>query len=109
MDSEKSLLQQIRDREQEFTLKIETAKRETEAEIAAAYQQVDTIITEAGQRKKAAAEALLHEETATTGAEIDRIKKEAAVRVDVARKNGERHLPSAVEKIVGYVTSIQPG
>jgi vacuolar-type H+-ATPase subunit H len=106
MDSEKSLLQQIRDREQEFAIKIETAKRETEAEIAAAYQQADTIITEAGKRRKAAAEALLHEETETTGAEVDRIKKEAAAQADAARKNGERHLPSAVEKITGYVISL---
>ncbi|MGA2161580.1 MAG: V-type ATPase subunit subunit G family protein [Methanoregula sp.] len=106
MDSEKSLLQQIRDREQEFAIKIEAAKRETEAEIAAAYQQADTIITEAGKRRKAAAEALLHEETATTGAEVDRIKKEAAALAEAARKNGERHLPSAVEKITEFVTSL---
>jgi len=106
MDSEKSLLQQIRDREQEFDIKIETVKRETEAEIAAAYQQADTIITEAGKRRNAATEALLQEETITTGAEVDRIKKEAADKVDAALKNGEKNLSSAVEKITGYVTSL---
>jgi len=106
MDSEKSLLQQIRDREQEFDIKIETVKRETEAEIAAAYQQADTIITEAGKQRNAATEALLQEETITTGAEVDRIKKEAADKVDAALKNGEKNLSSAVEKITGYVTSL---
>jgi vacuolar-type H+-ATPase subunit H len=106
MDSEKTLLQQIRDKEQEFAIKIETAKRETEAEIAAAHRQADTIIMEAEQRRKTAAEALLHDETATTGAEVDHIKKEAAVQAEAARKNGERHFLSAVEKITGYVTNL---
>ncbi|MFZ1898232.1 V-type ATPase subunit subunit G family protein [Methanoregula sp.] len=103
MDAEKSLLQQIRDREREFAIKVETAKRETEAEITAAHQQAETIITEATKRGKTAAEELLNKETIITGAEVDRIKKEAADKAEAVRKNGEMHLQSAVAMITGYV------
>ena len=106
MDAEKSLLQQIRDREQEFAITVEVAKRETDAEIAAARQQAETLITEARERGRAAAETLEHEEMKITGAEVDRIKKEAAAQADAARKNGERHFQTAVDKIMEYVISL---
>ena len=52
MEEEKTLLQQIRDKEQEFSKKIETVKQETDAQIAAAGSEREgTIVMQDDQEK----------------------------------------------------------
>jgi vacuolar-type H+-ATPase subunit H len=104
MEEEKTLLQQIRDKEQEFSKKIETVKQETDAQIAAAKNERDGTIHDAGRSGKAAADELYRKDIQKTENEIGQMKKMAALETEAARVKGEKNLPPAVEKIVGYVT-----
>jgi hypothetical protein len=103
MEDERTLLQQIRDKEQEFSKKIETVKLETDAQIAAAKAQKQAALLEAEQKGKIAAEELVRLEKQKIVAEIGQMKKTAATETENARVKGERNLPSAVKKIVSYV------
>jgi hypothetical protein len=103
MEEERTLLQQIRDKEQEFSKKIEIVKQETDAQIAAAKNDRDTTVQNAGRSGKTAAEELYLKEKQKTDGEIERMKKTAAIETEKARKKGERNLKPAVEKIVSYV------
>ena len=104
MEVEKTLLQQIRDKEQEFSKKIQTVKQETDAQIAAAMSEQEGTIREAGRSGKTAAEELFRTDKQKTENEIGQMKKVAALETEAARVKGERNLQPAVEKIVGYVT-----
>jgi vacuolar-type H+-ATPase subunit H len=104
MEEEKTLLQQIRDKEQEFSKKIQTVKQETDAQIAAAMSEQEGTIREAGRSGKTAAEELFRTDKQKTENEIGQMKKVAALETEAARVKGERNLQPAVEKIVGYVT-----
>jgi vacuolar-type H+-ATPase subunit H len=104
MIEEKTLLQQIRDKEQEFSKKIETVKLETDAQIAAAGSERETVIREAVTSGKNSAEELYRREQRTTELEIDRMKKEAESETETTNVKGKRNLHPAVDKIIGYVT-----
>jgi vacuolar-type H+-ATPase subunit H len=104
MEEKKTLLQQIRDKEQEFSKKIQTVKQETDAQIAAARSEQEGTIREAGRSGKTAAEELFRTDKQKTENEIGQMKKVAALETEAARVKGERNLQPAVEKIVGYVT-----
>ncbi len=104
MEEEKTLLQQIRDKEQEFSKRIETVKQETDAQIAAAGSERETVIREAVASGKSSAEELYRREQQTTEIEIGRMKKVAESETETAMMKGKRNLSSAVDKIIGYVT-----
>jgi vacuolar-type H+-ATPase subunit H len=104
MEEEKTLLQQIRDKEQEFSKKIETVKQETDAQIAAARSEREATIREASRSGKTAADDLYLKEKQKTESEIELMKKAATIETEVARVKGEKNRQQAVEKIVGYVT-----
>jgi hypothetical protein len=103
MEEEKTLLQQIRDKEQEFSKKIETIKQETDAQIAAARSEREATIIDARRSGKIAADDLYRKEKQNTESEIERMKKAATIETEVARIKGEKNRTQAVEKIVGYV------
>ena len=56
MEDEKTLLQQIREMEQEFTKKIEIVRAETEAAVAAARSEAEDMLCTADSAGKTAAE-----------------------------------------------------
>jgi len=103
MEQEKTLLQQIRDKEQEFSKTIEIVKHETDAQIAAARAGRENALQDAERTGKKAAEELSLREKQKTDTEIERMIKAAASETEKAKVKGERNLRSAVEKIVGYV------
>jgi hypothetical protein len=103
MEAEKTLLQQIRDKEQEFSKKLETVKQETDAQIATEKAKRDNSLHEAERTGKIAAEELLRKEQQKTDLEIERMKNAAAAETDAARLKGEKNLPVATDKIVHYV------
>lgn len=104
MEEEKTLLQQIRDKELEFSKRIETVKQETDAQIAAAERERELAIREAVTSGKKSAEELYRREQQTTEIEIGRMKKEAESEAETAIIQGKRNLKPAVDKIIGYVT-----
>jgi hypothetical protein len=103
MEAEKTLLQQIRDKEQEFSKKLESVKQETDAQIATEKARRDKALLEAERTGKIAAEELLRKEQQKTENEIERMKKAAAAETNAARVKGEKNLPLATDKIVSYV------
>jgi hypothetical protein len=103
MEAEKTLLQQIRDKEQEFSKKLESVKQETDAQIATEKARRDKALLEAERTGKIAAEELLRKEQQKTNNEIERMKKAAAAETNAARVKGEKNLPLATDKIVSYV------
>jgi len=103
MEAEKTLLQQIRDKEQEFSKKLETVKQETDAQIATENAKRDNSLHEAERTGKIAAEELLRKEQQKTDIEIEQMKKAAAAQTETAKLRGERNLPLATDKIVSYV------
>lgn len=103
MEEERTLLQQIRDKEQEFSKKVDTVKQETDAQIAAAKAQRDSILLDAEREGRKIAEELVRVEKQKTDTEIGRLKNAATAETENAKVKGEINLPSAVKKIVSYV------
>ena len=104
MVDEKTLLQQIRDKEQQVSTKIDAVKQESEAVVAVAKGEAEKIIRDAEESGKSAAEELYRVEKTKFQAEVEEMKKNAAAGVEATKIHGEKNLNSAVEKIVSYVT-----
>ncbi|MDD1696188.1 MAG: hypothetical protein LUQ54_04745 [Methanoregula sp.] len=103
MEGEKTLLQQIRDKEQEFSKKVNIVKQETDEQIAAARSRREAVLIDAERTGKMNAEELIRREKQKTDSEIERMKKTAAAETEAARVKGERNLLLASDKIVSYV------
>jgi Holliday junction resolvasome RuvABC DNA-binding subunit len=104
MEEEKTLLQQIREKEQEHEVKVRAVRAETEAAVAAAREEAEGMLCTADGVGKKEAEQIYWEEKAKSEAEIEQLKERAAHQREDAAARGERHLPRAVEKIVALVT-----
>jgi hypothetical protein len=104
MEPEKTLLQQIREKEQEYAHKIELVKIETEATTAAAKSEAESLLCTADSTGKAEAERLYWQEKGNIEAEIEELKSQAAAGRESAAKKGAQNLPRAVQAITGYVT-----
>jgi hypothetical protein len=103
-EPEKTLLQQIRDKEWEYAKKNETLKKETDAAIASAQSEAESLLCTADSAGKTEAEQLYWQEKGKIEAEIEGLRRGAAGERDTAAAQGERNLTRAVEIITGYVT-----
>ena len=103
-DKEKTLLQQIREKEQEYPKKIEVIKKETDAAIASAQSEAESLLCTADSVGKTEAEKLYWQEKGTIETEIEALRRGAAAERESAAARGEKNLPRAVETIAGYVT-----
>jgi V/A-type H+-transporting ATPase subunit G/H len=105
MVDEKTLLQQIRDKEQQVSKKIEAVKQETEAVVSIAKEEAGKILRDAEVSGKAAADEMYRGEREKFLAQVEEMKKEGATSEGEAKSRGERNLDSAVKKIVKFVTA----
>jgi vacuolar-type H+-ATPase subunit H len=103
-ETEKTLLQQIREKEQEYAKKIEVIKKETDAAIASAQTEAESLLCTADSVGKTEAEKLYWQEKGTIETEIEALRRVAAAERESAAARGERNLPRAVQTITGYVT-----
>ena len=103
-DTEKTLLQQIREKEQEYAKKIEVIKKETDAAIASAQSEAESLLCTADSVGKTEAEKMYWQEKGTIETEIEALRRGAAAERVSAAARGEKNLPRAVETITGYVT-----
>jgi vacuolar-type H+-ATPase subunit H len=103
-EPEKTLLQQIREKEQEYAKKIEIVKKETESAIASAQSEAESLLCTADSAGKKEAEQLYWQEKGKIEAEIGELRRGAAAARDLAAERGEKNLSRAVETITGYVT-----
>ncbi|MEN6443643.1 MAG: V-type ATPase subunit subunit G family protein [Methanoregula sp.] len=103
MDQEKTLLQQIREKELEYAGKIEAVKTETDAAIAAAESEVESLLCTADSTGKIEAEQLYRQEIEKIEVKIDTLKREAATARENAVMKGEKNLPRAITAITSSV------
>lgn len=104
MDSGKSLLQQIRDKEQELAQGIETARAEGEALVTAARNETQDLLCVADSQAKVAAEQVYWKERGRTTTEVARLREAAALDEETIARQGEQNRAAATERIVRYVT-----
>ncbi|HOX34469.1 MAG TPA: V-type ATPase subunit subunit G family protein [Methanoregulaceae archaeon] len=104
MDTTKTLLQQIREKEQDVNKTIEAVRQESDAVIAAARVEAEKIRREADLRGSHAADELTKREREKTSAEITTLKKTTAAEMERVAKAGEQNRRTAAEAIVRHVT-----
>lgn len=102
MADDKTLLQQIREKEQELGREVETVKAETDAMIEAARTEAGDLICTADKLGKTTAEQVYWKARGTTAAEIEELKREADLARDTSGLQAERNLAPAVARIVRY-------
>ncbi|MFA5268390.1 MAG: V-type ATPase subunit subunit G family protein [Methanoregula sp.] len=103
-ETEKTLLQQIREKEQEYSKKLGVIKQETDAAIASAQAEAESLLCTADGAGKKEAEQIYWQEKAKIEAGIEALRHGAAAERESAAARGERNLHRAVEAITGYVT-----
>jgi vacuolar-type H+-ATPase subunit H len=103
-EREKTLLQQIREKEQEYAKKLEVVRNETDTAIASAQADAENLLCTADAAAKTEAEKLYWQEKGKIEAEIEELRRGAAAGRDMAAARGEKNQPRAVDTITGYVT-----
>jgi vacuolar-type H+-ATPase subunit H len=103
-ETEKTLLQQIREKEQEYATRLEAVKKETDTAIASAQAEAESLLCTADSAAKKEAEQLYWQEKAKIEEGIEELKRSAAAGRESAAARGEKNLPRAVDAIAGFVT-----
>jgi len=104
LDTEKTLLQQIRDKEQEFSRKIDAARADADAMVAAARAEAEDLLCTADAAGKVSAEQVYWNVRGKTAIEIEALNKAAKLDQEAASVREERNIPEAAERIYRYVT-----
>jgi vacuolar-type H+-ATPase subunit H len=104
MATEKTLLQQIREKELLLNIKIEEARREAERQVGRAKEEARTIIEESEKAEEAAAREYYTKEMEELEKEIGELKDQAARETLAVRERGERGLSRAVDLIIRSVS-----
>ena len=103
-ETEKTLLQQIREKEQEYAKKLETIKKETDTAITSAQEEGESLLCTADAAAKKEAEHLYWEAKGKIETDIEGIRRGAAAERESAAARGAKNIPRAVDAITGYVT-----
>ena len=104
MTTEKTLLQQIRERELLLNIKIEDTRRDADEVIVAAERDASSGIENAELAEAAAARSYYEREMSAVQREVEMQKEQGAKQAQAIREAGERNLPRAIEKIVKAVS-----
>jgi vacuolar-type H+-ATPase subunit H len=97
--AEKTLLQQIREKELMLSIKIEDTRKEAEEIILQARKDAVDILEKSEKEGKKAAEEYYIQEMETLKQEIGQLKAQGTQRAMDLKAEGEHNLPAAVEKI----------
>ena len=104
MELEKTLLQQIREKELEYATKIEEVKKETGLAVEAAKNEAEAQLCTVDAQGRTEAEQLYWEGKGKVEAEIEELKRSAMAGREAAAANGVRNLPRAIDAITAFVT-----
>lgn len=105
MAEERSLLQQIREKEMMISIKIDETRRESEEILLNARKEASEIIETSEREGKKAAQEYYEREMEKLKKEIEQLKDQSNQKALLVRAEGERNLPSAIDKIAKVVTS----
>ena len=102
--TEKTLLQQIREKELMLNIKIEDTRRDAEKIIQKARSDAEAMIENSEREGKAAAEKYYESEMEAIKKEIDRLVKRGDEEALFVKETGERNLQPAITMIVRTVS-----
>jgi len=106
MDEEKSLLQQINEKEAELCKRLDVVRKESEERIAQAKQDASETIGKSEMEGRKAAEEYYKKEIEKIRLEADNLKKIGIKETESVGEQGKRNLPKAIEKIVESITAM---
>jgi vacuolar-type H+-ATPase subunit H len=101
---EKSLLQQIREKEMMISIKIDETRRESEEIMINARKEASKIIETSESEGKKAAQEYFEKEMEKLRKEIEELRNQSNQKALLVRAEGERNLPSAIDKIAKAVS-----
>jgi vacuolar-type H+-ATPase subunit H len=104
MAAEKSLLQQIREKELMLSIKIDETRREAEEITLKARKEASEMIENSEREGKKTAREYYEKEMELLKVEIEQLKSQGNQQAMSVRKEGERNLPSAIDTIVKAVS-----
>ena len=104
METEQSVLQQIRRKEVELSVKVDEARREAEQIIADAKRDAAEIVKNAEVEGIKAADEYYKKRQAGILNEIENLKKLGEEEANSAKTKGEQNLSKAIDTIVKVVT-----
>ena len=104
---EKTLLQQIREKEQDVAKKIVDIRVVTEASITAAKEEAENLLCTANAEGNKTAEEVYWREKGRTQALIETLNEEAGRTAEAVTGRGKKNIPAAVDAIVRYVTMVE--
>jgi vacuolar-type H+-ATPase subunit H len=102
--SDKTLLQQIREKELMLNIKIEDTRRAAEEIILKARRDADAMIENSEREGKAVAQQYYKNEMEAMKKEIDQIITRGNLEAISVKKAGERNLQSAIKMITETVS-----
>jgi V/A-type H+/Na+-transporting ATPase subunit G/H len=100
-----SVLQQIRKREVELSVRADQARRDAEEIVADAKREAADILKNAEADGRRTAEEWHKEKLASVLEEVDKLHRSGEDEVKTARLRGEQNLSKAIDKIVNVVIS----
>ena len=104
MEEEKSLLQQIREKELMISIKIDETRREADEVIISARKEASEIIETSEREGKKAAQEYFEKEMERLKKESEQLRDQSNQQALSVRTEGERNLPSAIDKIAKVVS-----
>lgn|SRR5665647_1203281 len=104
-EKEPSVLQQIRKKEVELSVRADQARRDGEQIVTEAKREAADILKNAEVDGRRTAEKWHKEQLASVLEEVDKLHKSGKHEVKTARLKGEQNLPTAIDKIVNVVIS----
>ncbi|MGZ4928921.1 MAG: V-type ATPase subunit subunit G family protein [Halobacteriota archaeon] len=100
-----SVLQQIRKKEVELSVRTDQARRDAEQIVADAKREAADILKNAETDGRRTAEGWHKEKLASVLEEVDILHKSGEEQVKTARLKGEQNLSTAIDKILNVVMS----
>jgi vacuolar-type H+-ATPase subunit H len=103
MDENKSLLQQVREKEQVLNIKLEMAAKDAEMIILDAKREYNEILDKADKEGKEAASLYYAGEKKKIEAGVDVIKRNKELEATMIMECARANMPAAVERIIKEV------
>ena len=104
-EEEPSVLQHIRKREVELSVRADQARRDAEQIVADAKREAADILKNADVDGRRTAEEWHKEQLASVLEEVDKLHRSGEEQVKAARLKGEQNLSTAIDKILNVVMS----
>jgi vacuolar-type H+-ATPase subunit H len=101
---EKSLLQQIREKEMMISIKMDETRRQGEEIILNARKEASEMIETSEREGKKAAQEYYEKELEKLKKEIEQLRNQSNQNALLVQEEGERNLTSAIEKIAKGVS-----